>query len=519
MRKIEFRILAVGLALCLFAQGQTYRSATMMATVRDSATDLKGFARDSQRAQVARLPATPAGRLFAQWLGVFNGGDVEQIRRFISEHFAEAALKQRPADDRTDSQAIHFYDTRGYELRRIEKSTTREITALAQSNLASLWYRITIKVEAESPNKIAEFSRELTVRPPDLGPTLKSVPVQLFPKLDALMRKLIAADAFSGAVLVAKDRKPIFVKAYGKASIAYNVRNQPHTKFNLASLNKMFTAVAIAQLGEQRKLSFDDTISKILPDYPNKQVAEKVTVHHLLTHTSGMGSYFGERLIDERSKFVQVRDYFPLFVNEPLAFEPGKGWQYSNSGYIVLGAIIEKVSGEDYFDYVREHIAKPAGMLNTDSYELDRDVTNIATGYTNADRKFQFQLKGRRNILIFQGYKGSPAGGGYSTVADMLRFSVALRQHRLLSASYTELLTTGKVKSGRPEEMYGYGLEVANVNGERIVGHSGGALGANAFFDIYLDSGYTVVVLSNYDRGGNLVAAKLREMIAWSIEK
>lgn len=462
------------------------------------------------------VPGTPAGKRFGEYLRVFDGGDVNQIRRFIEEQFAETALRQRPVDDRLESQLIHFYDTRGYEIRRIEKSIPHEITVLAQSKLAGLWYRITIKVGSDPPYKITEFNRELTPRPADLGPALKSFHGQLFVELDAFMRKLASANAYSGAVLVARDRKPIFAKAYGRASVAYNFANRIDTKFSLASLNKMFTAVAIAQLAEQGRLSFDDTISKLLPDYPNKQVADKVTVHQLLTHTSGMGSYFGERLIDERTKFVKVRDYFPLFVNEPLSFEPGKDWQYSNSGYIVLGAIIEKVSGEDYFDYVRKHIFQPAGMLNSDSYELDRDVPNLATGYTNADRNFKFQLNGRRNILIFQGFKGTPAGGGYSTVGDLLRFSIALRQHKLLSPKFTELVTAGKVLGGRLGEMYGYGFEVAKINGERIVGHSGGALGANAFFDMYFDSGYTVVVLSNYDRGGNLVAAKLREWIAGS---
>jgi CubicO group peptidase (beta-lactamase class C family) len=491
----------------------------LMALVVTATPAIASQKRAAQTSRTVSIPFTPAGSQFARWLRVFNSGDAVEIRRFISEDFAEAALKQRSIEDRLESQLIHFYDTRGYDFRFIEKSTPQEFTGLVQSKLTGLWYRITIKVESKvepGPYKITEFNRDLVPRLVGAGAASKSPATQLLPELDALMRKLVAADAFSGAVLVAKNRKPIFAKAYGKASVTYNSLNRPDTKFNLASLNKMFTAVAIAQLAEQGKLAFDDPIAKLLPDYPNKQVAEKVTVHQLLTHTSGMGSYFGEKLIDERTKFVKVQDYFSLFVNEPLAFEPGKDWQYSNSGYIVLGAIIEKVSGEDYFDYVSKHIFKPAGMLNTDSYELDRDVPNVATGYTNADRKFQFQLKERRNTLIFQGFKGSPAGGGYSTVGDLLRFSVALREHKLLNAKNVELVTVGKVKGGRPGEMYGYGFEVATVNGERIVGHSGGALGANAFFDMYLDSGYTVVVLSNYDRGGNLVVAKLRELITRS---
>ncbi len=501
MRNTKFSVIAVILVACLIARWA------------EAAPVVKIFGVGAQGNQKLIIPDTPAGRQFADWLRIFNDGNVNRMRSFISERFAKAALEESSAVERATGQAMNYYDTRGYTLRRVEQSTNQEITILAQSKLAGLWYRITIKVTAESPYNITKFDRERISRPSDFAPSGTISRAELLGQIENLMQKMVAADVFSGAVLVAKKGKPIFTKAYGMASKRYSYPNRIDTKFDLASLNKMFTAIAIAQLAEQGKLSFDDTIAKLLPDYPNKQVAQKVTVHQLLTHTSGMGSYFGDRLIEQRTKFRTVRDYFPLFVDEPLAFEPGQDWRYSNSGFIVLGAIIEKVSGESYFDYVREHIYKPVGVLNTDSYEMDRDVSNLATGYTNADRNFQFQLKERRNTLIFQGFKGSPAGGGYSTVGDLLRFSTALREHKLLSSKYTEIVMDGKVQSGKPGVMYGYGFEVERVNGERIVGHSGGALGANTFFDMYLDSGYTVIVLSNYDRGGNLVAAKLREMI------
>lgn len=144
----------------------------------------------------------------------------------------------------------------------------------------------------------------------------------------------------------------------------------------------MFTAVAIAQLAEGGKLSFSDTVGKLLPDYPNRVVAEKVTVHHLLTHTSGMGSYFNDKFFANLNNMKTVADYLPLFASDPLAFEPGTKWQYSNAGFTVLGLIIEKLSGQSYYDYVKQHIFKPAGMVNTDSYERDKDVPNLAIGYT-----------------------------------------------------------------------------------------------------------------------------------------
>ena len=201
-------------------------------------------------------------------------------------------------------------------------------------------------------------------------------------ELAAFLEKAAAANAFSGAVLLSKNGQPIFKQAYGLANQNANSLNNLETKFNIGSMNKMFTAVAVAQLAERGKLSFDDTISKHLPDYPNQAIAAKVTIHQLLTHTSGMGNYQNEKYLAQLDKMRTVGDLLTLFVNEPLAFEPGAKWQYSNSGYVVLGAIIEKVSRQSYFDYVKEHIFKPAGMSDTESYEKSANVSNLAIGYT-----------------------------------------------------------------------------------------------------------------------------------------
>ncbi len=307
--------------------------------------------------------------------------------------------------------------------------------------------------------------------------------------------ELVAQDRFSGTVLVARDGKPLFQQAYGLASKSFNVPNRLDTKFNLGSMNKMFTAVAVLQLVEQGKLSLEDKVGKHIPDYPNKDVAEKVTIHHLLTHTSGMGSYFNKDYMDaSKARFKKVRDYFPLMANEKLAFEPGARWQYSNSGFMLLGAIIEAASGKDYFDYVREHIYKPAGMTNTDAYEMDQDTPNLAIGYTNPGRGGA----PAQNNLYMHVVKGGPAGGGFSTVEDLLKFDIALRQHKLLSQKNTELLYTGKVESGGPNSKYAYGFSDSRASGTRIVGHSGGFPGINSQLDIYLDLGYTVAVMSNY---------------------
>lgn len=334
-------------------------------------------------------------------------------------------------------------------------------------------------------------------------------------ELDAYLEQASASDAFSGAVLVAKNGQPIFRKAYGMANKSTNTPNNVDTKFDLGSMNKMFTAVAIAQLVERGKLSFTDTIGKLLPDYSNKSVADKVTVEQLLTHTSGMGSYFNRKFQANQNNLKTVADYLPLFVDDPLAFEPGAKWQYSNSGFVVLGLIIEKVSGQSYYDYVKEHIFKPAGMVNTDSFESDKETPNLAIGYMNmGENGGPDPSAPRRPNVPMRAFKGSPAGGGYSTVDDMLKFSVALQNHKLLSQKYTDIVTTGKVDMGRPGTKYAYGFGEEISNGRRIIGHNGGGPGIGDNFDVFTESGYTAVILGNYDPPAMMpVVKKIRDLL------
>jgi CubicO group peptidase (beta-lactamase class C family) len=367
-----------------------------------------------------------------------------------------------------------------------------------------------------------QLKRELRAQTSQLAQTQAAPPGRaaaddsaLAKELNTYLDQASASDAFSGAVLVAKNGQPIFKKAYGLANRTNNTPNNVDTKFDLGSMNKMFTAVAIAQLVERGKLSFTDTVGKLLPDYPNKQVAEKVTVHQLLTHTSGMGSYFNRKFQANQNNLKTVADYLPLFADEPLAFEPGSKWQYSNSGFVVLGLIIEKVSGQSYFDYVKDHIFKPAGMVNSDSYEKDKDVPNLAIGYMNmGENGAPDPSAPRRPNTPMRALKGSPAGGGYSTVDDMLKFSVALQNHKLLSQKYTEIVTTGKVEMAGPSRKYAYGFGEEMSNGRRIVGHNGGGPGTSANFDMFTELGYTAVILGNYDPPAMMpVVKKIRELI------
>ena len=312
----------------------------------------------------------------------------------------------------------------------------------------------------------------------------------------------------SGALLVARDGVPIASRAAGLADKKAGTPNTLATKFNLGSMNKMFTGVAIAQLAQRGKLNFQDTISKYLPDYSNKEIAGKVTIHHLLTHTSGMGSYWNDKYAARRTSLTTVGAHLPLFIGEPLAFAPGEKFQYSNAGYMVLGAIIEKTSGENYFDYVQHNIYEPAGMSSTGFYEGDGKLADVAIGYTKEGTTDERENTDLRDV------KGGPAGGGYSTVGDLLKFHTALRDHKLLNQEYTKIVTTGKVEAGGPIGKYAYGFGDKMFAGKHIVGHNGGAPGIAANFEMYPELGYTAILLMNCDPPAMMpVIMKIRQLI------
>lgn len=339
---------------------------------------------------------------------------------------------------------------------------------------------------------------------------------EMWQQLEAYIAELAADGAFSGAALVAQTGEASHTWVHGLASRAYAVPNQPDTQFNLASMNKMFTGVAIAQLAEARRLAFSDSIEAHLPDYPQAEVAHAVTIHHLLTHTSGLGSYWNQRFAAQRSSIRSVNDYLTLFAEDPLLFQPGARAEYSNAGYIVLGAIIERITGQSYDDYVCERIYQRAGMHATEASPLDVEVPNRATGYTHFLPDGETAPGAWRNNLLLLPARGGPGGGGYSTVEDLLRFAQAMLSHRLLSTEMTATVLERRVMlPSRAFSAYGYGFCVEQRGPTRITGHTGGAPGVNAQLDIYPNDGIIVVVLANQDPpAAGRVAMRARELIA-----
>ena len=306
-------------------------------------------------------------------------------------------------------------------------------------------------------------------------------------KIDTIhkyVQDLTSEDKFSGVVLLAKDGKEIFKEAYGLACRKFSVPNTTDTIFNIGSLNKIITKIAILQLMEKGRVSLDDKVGKFLPDFPS-EIADKVTVTHLLTFTSGMGDYFNEKFQAAIGNLRSLDDFVKLFIDDPLSFVPGSDNQYSNAGFVVLGRIIEVASGQNYYDYVREHIYKPAGMMNTDHYEIDYPIQNLATGYTVAESLCCGHSGELRNNYYHIGTKGSSAGGGHSTAEDLLRFSNAIRNAVLLSPEYSDKVF--KPTNGDPSMK----LPAAIL--------AGGAPGLSSFLMIYFDLGFVAIILSNRD--------------------
>ena len=262
------------------------------------------------------------------------------------------------------------------------------------------------------------------------------------------------------------------------------VANKLDTRFRIGSMNKMFTATAVLQLAHAGKLRLTDPLGEYLTDYSNKEIATKVTAHHLLTH---MGGEFDKN----RLKLRTLSDYVTLYGKRGPEFEPGARFAYSNYGFLLLGGLIEKVSGQSYYDYVTEHIFRPASMTRTDSLPEEERVEGRATGYMR-------QGEGWTTNTATLPVRGTSAGGGYSTVADLVAFANAVVEHKLLNAEYTDLLTTGKVEGG-PGAKYAYGFSDSTETGVRWLGHGGGAPGMNGELKFSPDSGYIIAVLSNLD--------------------
>jgi len=447
-------------------------------------------------------PPTPAGRSAQAFLEAFNAGEPARLERFFAEHVdAETARRIPPAD-----RAARLMEMR----RELGRVTLKRVDAVSPDAVAMILegekgrlIKLTLEFGPAPGRYLLGIMMDDADQADLAGPLPPMTRAEALSTIERELAKRTAADRFSGVVLISQPKAAPYLKAWGLASREFGAPNRTDTKFNLGSINKIFTKTAIAQLLEKGKLSLDDTLGRLLPDYPNQDAAAKVTVRQLVAMRSGIGDFFGPKF-DKAPKdaFRRNADFLVMFADQPLAFEPGTQEQYSNGGYVVLGEIVAHISGLEYYEYVRRNIYGPAGMASSDSYEADAVVTNLAEGYTRDWDENDHSGEPLRKNIYTRPARGSSAGGGYSTAEDLLRFVEALQSHKLLSAPYTEWMLGG------PEPAAGV-PSAPRKRGPAGMGVAGGAPGINAALEFEAGAGPVVIVLANLDAPAAMDAARM----------
>lgn len=434
-------------------------------------------------------PAPSVARHAADdWLAAFNAGSLEELHAF-----AERYAKQEGS---TPQDYLEFRESTGpLKLLEVHESTPLRAKLLVLAQHTERAMLVTAEMDPAHPEHLKLFQLEGTPTPAKYQPARMALP-ELMADARAKLDALAAEDALSGAVLVAHNGRVLLDWKGGLADRTTDTPVGAETQFRLASSNKMFTSVAILKLVQAGNVSLDDTIGKHLPDYPNKVVADTVTVRQLLTHTSGLGDFFSDDFDQYSASLKTLDDYVQRFAKDAPQFTPGSQDSYSNYGFIVLGRIIEAVSGQSYYDHVDEHILRPVGMMATGFEPESVDVAQRAVAYTRKDGHWVRETKTLP-------WRGMSAGGGYSTAADMLRFCEALRNGTLLSPALLQQATTAQNHKG----WYGYGFVVQGQGSQRQYGHEGGAPGSNSAIVVLPGQGYVVIGLANVDPDavGNVV--------------
>jgi CubicO group peptidase (beta-lactamase class C family) len=410
-------------------------------------------------------------------LDAFNSGDSARISAFWHKYGRSGV------DDRVQGDLRLRTMTGGMSIYRIEEDTDTHLVALMKEN-RGVYSESTIDLASVNPPVVAGMMGH-PVPPPEGSGNPAANDNQLVDRVQGHVAAMNGPDAFSGAILIAHNGKIVLDQAWGMADESNHIGNTVDTQFCIGSMNKMFTAVAILQLAGHGKLALDKPIAAYWPDYPNHDLASRVTLRELLNHTGGTGDIFTPEYEAHREETRALADYVKLFGGRPVAFEPGSRMEYSNYGFILLGRIIELVSGEPYQKYVLEHIYLPAGMVHTDSRPETDHVNGRAIGYTPGPHGPVPNTDGMP-------WSGTSAGGGYSTVRDLFLFAEALQSGKLLDPALLREAT--QASPMRPD--YGMGFYVLQGGG---YGHGGGAAGINGELHILPHSGYVLVALANRD--------------------
>lgn len=465
-------------------------------------------------------PAAPAPRL-GELVATLGSGDQRQFAAYFERRFAPASLAESPAEERADRMARLYADTHGFTVEQIVASGAGREVARVRARLTGMPYCLTVAGAAGSA-AIMDFSA--VNLPSEEGGASATPPArEVAARMGAFMDRIARGDEFSGVILITRNGRPVLRRAYGRASQAYPAPITFATRFNVASIGKSLTGVAIGQLVDAGRLRLDQRVGEILPDYPDAAVRDRVTVRQLLNHSAGLGDssdYVNNPLWPaRRSRLRSLQAYIPLIQGQSLATDPGTHYAYSNVGYVILGLIVERIAGQSFYDYVHDNIFARAGMRSSFYHELDAQDPNVATPLTNfvdlGENDYRFRLGPRRDASPQLAMRGGSQGGAFVTADDLMAFLTAALDARLTTPETARRMTTSQGFGRRADIMTGLGFEIVSHNGHHMIGHTGGDIGVSAFFYRFVEDGYAVVVLSNYDaRAVPLIFRRLRDLIA-----
>jgi CubicO group peptidase (beta-lactamase class C family) len=428
---------------------------------------------------------SPARAQLDRFLEAYNAADRETMTAYMRAYGSAPMQEDAPI-----LQTLQWHDDMGrFEVIEITESGPLELTGVLRTDDSEHMLGVAIEVDSEPPHRIRmlQFGGDLPEQHrPQRIPDAAAAAAWL-----AETARVAAADRFSGAIYYARGGKVLARAAYGFADREHRIPNAINTRFRTASLTKMFTAVVVLRLVQDRKISLDDPLGKWVPELASEPLGLG-TIHQYLTHTAGAADLFDHRYYGHQRELRTHDDYLRVYGKDLLKMQPGEDFSYSNLGYMLLGSLIERVTGMGYDEAVRKIVFARARMTRTGTEPEDVAVEGRAIGY---DRPL-----GSRSIVSAMehiDYRPFAACGAYTTVDDLARFFGALRAHKLLDAKYTGLMLTPSIDGGAA--LYGYGVMIRSRSAEHWIGHDGVDRGMNAEAWFSPETDRVVIVLSNFD--------------------
>lgn len=427
-------------------------------------------------------------RHLKELLAVVNTADSAAIVAYLRAHTAEP----RTVEEMVTIAGLTG-EHRGFDLVRVTIGPGGAVVGTVRNTLTRDVDVVEVRVEPQAPHQILSIHGRFAAAP------VAVTEAERLREIGSYLKRLGDTDVFAGAVVIAREGTPAFAHAYGYADREKKVPNTLDTPFLLGSINKLFTGLAIGQLVEQGKLSYEDPLAKFLPGYPDPESAQKIRIKHLLSHTSGLGGdIWGPAMDQSLDTVTSVQAYSDVAQRKPPLSEPGTRYFYNNLGFVLLGRIIEIVTGRDYYEYMQMHVFGPVGATTASFPLLPKDgvaLVPMAYPYEHGLENDKFAAT-FENQLGKEFRRGSPAGVGIASALDLLTLSNAMHAGRIVKPETLRLHSSPKPELGAKNYGYGFG-GFSSGYGRPLVGHNGLARGQCTEFGELRDTPYTVIVLSN----------------------